>query len=201
MTREAFAVAGLALVDEGGFDALTARALGERLGVHATAVYRHFGSMDELREAVLAQMLISSGVTIPEGSSPRERLIGLLRSLRRAFSEHPNLAIPNLVMQDEQATVEFVQVALDLLSQMGLSGRRLVVAYQMLETFTVGTNAYDWGGYPDALEARRRGRRLAGHPAFDAPSRSLSSMQKLNDEAFEAAMSALLDACEAMARQ
>ena len=198
MTREAFAQAGLALVDEGGFDALTARALGKRLGVHATAVYRHFASMDELREAVLAQMLLTSGVGIPEEGSPRERLAGLLRSLRQAFAEHPNLAIPNLVMQDEQATAEFVLVALDLLSQMGLSGRRLVVAYQMLETFTVGTNAYDWGGYPDALESRRRGRRLSGHPAFDAPSRSLAAMQKLNDEAFETALSALLDACESM---
>lgn len=201
MTREAFAVAGLALVDEGGLESLTARALGERLGVHATAVYRHFANMGELREAVLSQMLQSSGVEIPAKGSPRERLAGLLRSLRRAFSEHPNLAIPNLVMQDEQASADFVLVALDLLSQMGLSGRRLVVAYQMLETFTVGTNAYDWGGYPDALEARRRGRRLVGHPAFDAPSRSLAAMQKLNDEAFEMALVALLDACEGMAER
>lgn len=201
MTREVFAEAGLALVDEGGFDALTARALGQRLGVHATAVYRHFASMGELREAVLGQMLLTSGVEVPAEGSPRDRIASLLRSLRRAFAEHPNLAIPNLVMQDEQATAEFVHVALDLLSQMGLSGRRLVVAYQMLEAFTVGTNAYDWGGYPDALEARRRGRRLAAHPAFDAPSRSLSAMQKLNDEAFETALGALLDACESMSRE
>lgn len=199
MTREAYAEAGLALVDEGGFEALTTRALGDRLGVHATAVYRHFANMDELREAVLVQMLASSGVEIPEHGSPRERLLGLLRSLRRAFSEHPNLAVPNLTMQDEQATASFVRTALDLLSQMGLTGRPLVVAYQMLETFTVGTNAYDWGGYPDTLEARRRGRRLSGHPAFEAPSRSLSAMQKLNDDAFEVAAGALLDACEALA--
>lgn len=199
MTREAFAQAGLDLVDEGGFDALSTRALGQRLGVHGTAVYRHFANMEELREAVLAQMLQSSGVEVPSEGSPRERILGLLRSLRQAFSEHPNLAIPNLTMQDEQATAEFVHVALDLLSQMGLSGHRLVVAYQMLETFTVGTNAYDWGAYPDALEARRRGRRLSGHPAFETPSRSLAAMQELNDEAFEVAAQALLDACEAMA--
>ena len=192
-------MAGLALVDEGGLEALTTRALGERLGVHGTAVYRHFANMDELREAVLVQMLVSSGVEVPADGPPRERLLALLRSLRRAFSQHPNLAIPNLTMQDEQATADFVRTALDLLTEMGLSGRRLVVAYQMLETFTVGSNAYDWGGYPDTLDARRRGRRMAGHPAFDGPSRSLSAMQRLNDEAFEAAAAALLDACEAMA--
>ena len=199
MTREAFAKAGLAIVDESGFEALTTRALGERLGVHGTAVYRHFANMDELREAVLAEMLIVSGVEVPDVGSPRERMLGLLRSLRRAFSEHPNLAIPNLTMQDEQASAEFVQAAFDVLEAMGLSGRQLVVAYQMLETFTVATNAYDWGGYPDALEARRRGRRLSGHPAFEAPSRSLEAMQDLNEEVFEVMANALLDACEAMA--
>lgn len=201
MTREAFAKAGLAIVDESGFEALTTRALGERLGVHGTAVYRHFANMDELREAVLAEMLIVSGVEVPDVGSPRERMLGLLRSLRRAFSEHPNLAIPNLTMQDEQASAEFVQAASDVLEAMGLSGRQLVVAYQMLETFTVATNAYDWGGYPDALEARRRGRRLSGHPAFEAPSRSLEAMQDLNEEVFEVMANALLDACEAMANK
>lgn len=201
MTREAFAKAGLAIVDESGFEALTTRALGERLGVHGTAVYRHFANMDELREAVLAEMLIVSGVEVPDVGSPRERMLGLLRSLRRAFSEHPNLAIPNLTMQDEQASAEFVQAAFDVLEAMGLSGRQLVVAYQMLETFTVATNAYDWGGYPDALEARRRGRRLSGHPAFEAPSRSLEAMQDLNEEVFEVMANALLDACEAMANK
>ena len=201
MTREAFAKAGLAIVDESGFEALTTRALGERLGVHGTAVYRHFANMDELREAVLAEMLMVSGVEVPDVGSPRERMLGLLRSLRRAFSEHPNLAIPNLTMQDEQASAEFVQAAFDVLEAMGLSGRQLVVAYQMLETFTVATNAYDWGGYPDALEARRRGRRLSGHPAFEAPSRSLEAMQELNEEVFEVMANALLDACEAMANK
>lgn len=199
MTREAFAQAGLAIVDESGLEALTTRALGERLGVHGTAVYRHFANMDELREAVLAEMLMVWGVEVPDVGSPRERMLGLLRSLRRAFSEHPNLAIPNLTMQDEQATVEFVKAAFDVLEAVGLSGRQLVVAYQMLKTFTVATNAYDWGGYPDALEARRRGRRLSGHPAFEAPSRSLEAMQELNEEVFEVMANALLDACEAMA--
>lgn len=199
LTRDAFVKAALELIDADGLDALTTRTLGDALGVHGTAVYRHFANMDELTESVLAYMLETSGVSIPETGSPRERIIGLLRSLRRAFAAHPNLALPNLLMQDEQATAEFVTVTLDLLAEMGLQGRDLVVAYQVLETFTVGTNAYDWGGYPDALEARRRGRRLSGHPAFDDASRSLADVEQLNDDAFEVAAAALLDAVEAMA--
>ena len=187
------------LIDEHGLAALTTRALGEALGVHGTAVYRHFANMDDLMEAVLAYMLEISGVQVPDAGSPRERILALLWSLRRAFAEHPNLAIPNLTMQDEQATSALVDTTVELLSEMGLSGRKLVVAYQMIETFTVGANAYDWGGFPEALEARRRGRRLSGSPVFDSSSRTLEAMQRLNDEVFEATANALLDACEAMA--
>jgi len=199
LTREDFAEAALRVIDERGMSALTTRALGEELGVHGTAVYRHFATMDDLVEAALARMLQTSGAEIPEHGTPRERLAGILRSLRRAFAAHPNFAIPNLTIQDEQATVDFVRAAIALLEEMGIEGRNLAVAYQLLETFHVGTTAYDWGGYPDALEARRRGRRLVGHPMFDDCSRSLDDMVALNDEVYEVGLEAVLDACEALA--
>lgn len=50
----------LALVDEAGLDALTTRALGHRLGVDATAVYRYFRNKDELINA-LGDRIIGSG--------------------------------------------------------------------------------------------------------------------------------------------
>lgn len=198
LTREALADAAVRIIDERGIAALTTRALGEELGVHGTAVYRHFATMDALVEAALARMLEASEVSIPETGTPRERLAGLLRSLRRAFAAHPNFALPNLTIQDEQATVEFVRAAIGLLEEMGLRGRNVAVAYQLLETFHVGTTAYDWGEYPEALEARRRGRRLVGDPVFDDCSRTLDDMIALNDEAYEVGLQAVLDACAAM---
>lgn len=198
LSREAYVAAALAFIDERGLDEFTLRSLGREMGVHGTAVYRYFRSRDDLLEAVLAHMLEVSGVEIPAKGAPRARLLALLRGLRRSFSEHPNLALPNLTMQAEQATAVIVNEAVALLEQMGLHGSNLAVGYQMLETFSVGSNAYDWGGYPDALEARRRGRRLSGNPAFDASSRSIEDMQALNDEAFELAAEALLDACESL---
>jgi AcrR family transcriptional regulator len=167
--------------------------------VHYTAVYRYFPGKDDLLEAALTHMLEESGVTVPESGTPRERILGLLRGLRAAFARHPGMALPNLTAQDEQATAEFVRGALHLLEEMGLSGRDLVVAYQMLENFHVGVTAYDFADYPDGLEKRMRGRRLVGHPAMDEVSRSLDDMQAVSDEAFEATANALLDACEAMA--
>ena len=199
LSREAFASAALEFIDENGVDALTLRALGERMGVHYTAVYRYFPRKDDLLEAALTHMLEESGVTVPESGTPRERILSLLRGLRAAFARHPGMALPNLTAQDEQATAEFVRGTLQLLEEMGLSGRDLVVAYQMLENFHVGVTAYDFADYPDGLEKRMRGRRLVGHPAMDEVSRSLDDMQAVSDEAFEATANALLDACEAMA--
>ena len=199
LSRDAFTDAALAIIDERGFEALSMRTLGAELGVHATAVYRHFANKHDLVEAVLARMLVVAGVEVPATGSPREKIAGLVRSLRRAFQQHPNLALPNLTIQDEQATVEFVRIALALLREIGLRGRTLIIAYQMLETYSVGTNAYDWGNFPEGLEARRRGRRMVGDEAFDECSRTMEAMAVVNDEAFEAGLQALLDACEAMA--
>lgn len=188
----------MTFIDERGFDELTMRALGQAMGVHATAVYRYFSGKGELVEAALGAMLAESGVAVPPTGTPRARLLGAMRSLRSAFARHPNFALPNLLLQDETATVAIVEEALALLSEMGLRGRSLVVAYQMLETFSVGSNAYDFAGYPDALDARRRGRRLTGNRVWDDVTRDLDHMRELADEAFEVAAEALLDACEAM---
>lgn len=201
LTREAFADAALELIDEQGIDALTTRSLGQALGVHGTAVYRHFATMDELVEAALGRMLETAGVEIPDEGTARERLLELLWSLRRAFAAHPNMALPNLTLQDEQATTEFVRAALALLSEMGLKGRNLAIAYQMLESFHVGVTAYDWGNYPDGLEARRRGRRLSGARELEPMSRSLAAIEKFNDEVFQVSADAILDMCEALAIQ
>lgn len=196
LSRDVYADAALDFIDAHGVEPLSLRALGSQLGVHATAVYRHFGSKNEVLEAALQRMLERENIQIPETGTPREQILALLRGLRDAFQAHPHMAVPNLTLQDEQATVEFVRYALSLLEQMGLQGDDLVVAYQMLETFSVGTNAYDWGEYPEALEGRRRGRRLVGHPAMDTASRSIETMTEINDRAFELAAEALLDAVE-----
>lgn len=198
LSRQVFAEAALALIDEQGMDGLTMRALGARMGVHPTAVYRYFRGRDELLEAALACMFAQAEVVIPDDGTPREGLLVLLRGLRRAFGAHPNMAIPNLTAQDEQATADMVRAALALLEEMGLRGRDLMVCYQMLETFSVGTNAYDFVDYPEGHDRRLRGRRLVGHPVTDAFSRDVAQVGEINDAAFEVGANALLDACEAI---
>ena len=45
-SRADYVAAALAIIDEHGLAGLTTRSLGDRLGVHGTAVYRHFQSID-----------------------------------------------------------------------------------------------------------------------------------------------------------
>jgi Bacterial regulatory proteins, tetR family len=63
--------------DEAGLDALTTRALGHRLGVAATAVYRYFRNKDELINA-LGDRIIGSGtpplVSTDGSGRPRSQL-------------------------------------------------------------------------------------------------------------------------------
>ena len=54
-TKEEIVSAAMALVREGGMEALTARALGERLGTSAKPIFTQFQNMEELERAVLQE--------------------------------------------------------------------------------------------------------------------------------------------------
>jgi AcrR family transcriptional regulator len=74
LSRDDFVTAALAYVDQHGAPALTARTLGEAMGVDHTALYRHFPGMDELAGAVLDRIFEQiAAVKLPEASA-RDRL-------------------------------------------------------------------------------------------------------------------------------
>jgi AcrR family transcriptional regulator len=199
LTREVIADQALAFIDEHGMEALTLTALGRVMNCHGTAIYRHFRDKDELIEAALGRMYEVSGVGIPPKGTPRQRLMGLMRSLRRAFAQHPNFALRNLTLHEERETAELVAGALALLEEMGLKGRNLVVGYQMLETYSIGTSAYDFAATPEAWGVRRASRRRVGHPDLDRVYREVDAVAKIDEAAFEVGLAALLDACEGLA--
>jgi TetR/AcrR family tetracycline transcriptional repressor len=81
----------LALVDELGLEGLTTRALGRRLGVDSTAIYRHFRSKDELLGALADRIVGSSkppASTDGDGSL-RGQLRGAFLAVHRALLAHP----------------------------------------------------------------------------------------------------------------
>jgi AcrR family transcriptional regulator len=89
LDREAWVRAGLAALEEGGVDAVAAASLATKLGVTRGSFYWHFGSRDELLQAVLDLWEVehSDGVLDALGAvaDPRERL----RLLSAAASGKP----------------------------------------------------------------------------------------------------------------
>jgi len=199
-SRRDYAAAALAYVDEHGPASLSARTLGEYMGVDPMTLYRHFGGMDELAGAVIDQLFgLMLEHELPAGT-PRERLRAHLAEAQRAFSEHPN-AVPLLLNSTgAQPNCDTVtRIALQLLRELGLSGRNLVVAHQLLETHLVGSHAFNLAGAPSHLEIRRQRRRRLDDLDIDQWNRSVDDVDTINREAFAIGLDALLDCCEALA--
>ncbi|MFJ8042384.1 TetR/AcrR family transcriptional regulator C-terminal domain-containing protein [Kitasatospora sp. NPDC096147] len=90
LSREAIAVAALAVVDEAGPDGLTMRALAERLGVKAASLYNHVAGKDELVDA-LAELVNAEIDLGPLGGADwRYGVAEYARSYRAAFLRHPH---------------------------------------------------------------------------------------------------------------
>ena len=200
-TRADYVTAALAIIDEQGLSGLTTRSLGDRLGVHGTAVYRHFQSIDELVDAVLNEVIGQITDTPETGAgTPRERLTATMVATRRAFAEHPNIIVPFLSSSGLfPRGAEITWRVLNDLAAMGLQGRDLAEALQMLESYLIGSIAFDYAGAPDHLEIRRVRRRMLAHEAFDPLTRTPEQIGELNEAAFALGCIALLDMCERLA--
>jgi AcrR family transcriptional regulator len=132
----------LALVDERSLVALTTRALGQRLGVDPTAVYRHFRSKDELVNA-LADRIMGRGtrplVSSDGDASPRDQLRRAFLALRQALLAHPAMT-PIVVRRPPRGTNTWAvtEQTLDLLRTAGFDDSGAAHAYQALLFYTLG---------------------------------------------------------------
>lgn len=119
LTREAILASALALVDAEGLDALSLRALGSRLGVSQTAIYRHVpdkaalldGIAEELWREALAAFDASVAKDAPQGW--RQAAARYARVLLDRLRAHPNVVI--LVLTHPLSTPgQFAHVARSL---------------------------------------------------------------------------------------
>lgn len=195
-SREEFVSAALAHVDAHGASNLTARSLGEAVGVDPMALYRYFSGMDELAAWIVDRLFADAlAAGLPEGS-PRERLVAHLMNVRRVFAQHPNTLALLLSGRGDQPNGDAItRIGFELLRGIGLSGRELLVCAQMLESYTIGVNVFDLAGSPHHLEGRRQRRRRLDDPEVDRWNRSAKVVGAINDDAFRLGLEALVDRC------
>jgi TetR/AcrR family transcriptional regulator, tetracycline repressor protein len=149
LTRERIVAAVVELLESGGVDGVTTRAVGESLQVHPTALYRHFRDMDELVREAADHILegLAHEHSRTTGRDAFEVLFDLCLRLRTALMSHPGAASgvasgPSR-MPHERALTERM---LELLGRTGLSDQDVVLAYHALIEYTVGSAAIDAPG-------------------------------------------------------
>lgn len=91
LSRDAILDAGLELLDERGPAALSMRAIGQRLGVTATALYYHYEGQEDLLEAIVDRVCDRIVRAVPDGPAWDDRLQLLMSALVDEASAHPDV--------------------------------------------------------------------------------------------------------------
>lgn len=185
----------MAFVDEHDLESLTLRALGQRLSMHHTAIYRHFTTRAELIAAmidiVLQEAVEAAGPNRPE---VRDDLIALGQALRHTFSQHPNL-LPALITipAPTKLTRVISRRAIDLLERAGLQGDAVIRWLMIFEAFAVGAPLYDFAGAPHHLQVRATRYRSLESPVMTVAAADLDDLGRRNEEAFTFGLENLAD--------
>jgi AcrR family transcriptional regulator len=130
--------AALAIADERGLDALTMRAVAERIGVTPMAIYGYFRNKNELLDALVGRLLTSLPQS-PEPASWEERLGAFAWGARRLAREHPAvfpllLARPSVTPDAVRVVDQIYQALLDA----GVPDADVPRIERLLSTFVLG---------------------------------------------------------------
>jgi len=139
LTRDSVVDAAVALVESEGLDALSMRALSDKLGVAVTSIYWHVGNKEALLDALVDRMCASIVASAPRGRTPQQRVLSTARSVLRALETHGELV--GIAHQRGRLAVVFAPARRYLaveLSAAGLRGDRLADAVNAVLQYVSG---------------------------------------------------------------
>lgn len=90
LSHDVIARAALALVEEDGVAALTARRLAERVGCEAMSLYNYFAGMEEVRDAIVGLLLGEAMASVDASKAPRENVAANARAYLELSTRYPN---------------------------------------------------------------------------------------------------------------
>lgn len=187
------------LIEETGSDSFTMRALGDRLGVDATAVYRHYSDKDELLREVGDRALAPATRGFATSDDPRDDARRICIAVRRALLKNPvGLHITATGPTRYPNELRITEVLLDAFRRAGMERDDAVIAYHVLIEYTVGSAGLDAPLSASPAERRERYKRwradYAKLPADEYPAiRAVSAaLYPSSDKVFEAGLAALV---------
>jgi TetR/AcrR family tetracycline transcriptional repressor len=149
LSRELIVRTAIAFVDERGLAALTMRALGERLGVEAMAIYHHVNGREDLLDAVADELVTGIRLDPEQELGPADGwqayVHQLAHSARSLATSHP-LAFPLVATRHPAAPwlrppLRSLGVVEDFLAAMrarGLDNKAAVHVYKVFTSFLLG---------------------------------------------------------------
>jgi AcrR family transcriptional regulator len=193
------------LVDAAGPDALTMRAVAQRLGSGVMSLYRHVADRDALLDLVLEVMAGEIPAT-PLTGDWRTDAAALARDVRTVLTRRPQLTVL-LTSRADSGVGGFAALdrSLAIFRSAGLSQRDAVEANHALGNLVAGAALWDAVGMGGLSGPARHARRDTAAAAVAAlPSNAFPSVTWAGDalfagspdERFEAALAMLLDGIE-----
>lgn len=170
--RQAILDAALAIADEHGVDAVSMRAVADRVGLTSMALYPHVGDKAGLLDGMVDRLL--GEVAPPDPALPwRDRMRALARSMREVATRHP--ATAQLLFSRPAVTPDAVHVV-DLIYQAlleaGVPAADVPRVERLVSTTLLGYVISETGGRFSAGRLNPRARRahlanvdLPGHDA------------------------------------
>ena len=142
LTRDAIAQAGLRLLDTGGIEAITTRALAAELGVRSPTLYWHVKSKQEILRAmaVLMSTEAAASVTAADRRAPWEQcLASWAHALRAAMLKHRDGArVFAGSFAADPATFDVTESGLQALQEAGVPPELAAQCIILLRHFVVG---------------------------------------------------------------
>lgn len=186
LNRRRIAEAALALIDEDGFDALTVRSLGARLGVQSPSLYNHVSGKDEILAAVTSLLGERIDLTTLDEPDLATALLGLARSYRAAFRGHPEVTalLARRPVTADRA-LDLYERLLTRLDQAGLAPREAITLIGSLETVILGSVVLTFTAGLQDVDADRAPRTSESLRGAD--------IDLVDEAAFEAALQGLVE--------
>jgi AcrR family transcriptional regulator len=139
LSPDQIAAAALAVIERGGLDGLTMRAVSAELGIGTMSLYRYVTGREELEDLVVDRAV---GTIDPKVSGRLRwdaRVAVLAERAREALAAHPALIPLVLVRRHERpGTIAWAEALLAALADGGISGRPRTIAFRTILAYTMG---------------------------------------------------------------
>jgi AcrR family transcriptional regulator len=130
--------AAMRLADEGGFDSLTMRRLGQELGVQAMSLYNHVANKDDIRDGIV-DLVMGEIEVPPSGADWKTSIRQTAISAHDAFVRHPwacSLQMETTTVSP--ARLRWMESVLRTFREAGFSAELTHHAYHALDSHITG---------------------------------------------------------------